>query len=215
MIDEISMLSAEIFDMLSKIGTRVRANDRPFGGLQIVLCGDFFQLPPVGLGASTNLCFKAKTWQALFHATENNSENRSLFVLDKVFRQKDSEFLRMLHEIRRGDISNDTKKCLTKKVADDYQRERARKMLLQDSDSLSQLSSSEKALKTMKPTRLFGKNVDVERINREELQQIDAKEYSFQAHDEGSEKYLNQLRNSTKFPELITLKVGAEVERSV
>ncbi len=47
-IDEISMLSNVVFDLLSEVGKRVRNDIRPFGGLQLVLCGDFFQLPPVG-----------------------------------------------------------------------------------------------------------------------------------------------------------------------
>jgi ATP-dependent DNA helicase PIF1 len=47
-IDEISMLSAEIFDLLSTVGGRMRNDPRPFGGVQLVLCGDFFQLPPIG-----------------------------------------------------------------------------------------------------------------------------------------------------------------------
>ena len=47
-IDEVSMLSDNLFDFLSVVGVRVRQNPRPFGGLQLILCGDFFQLPPVG-----------------------------------------------------------------------------------------------------------------------------------------------------------------------
>lgn len=47
-IDEISMLSAEVFEKLSVIGQRARNDPRPFGGIQLILCGDFFQLPPVG-----------------------------------------------------------------------------------------------------------------------------------------------------------------------
>lgn len=42
---------------------RVKGNGQPFGGIQLVLCGDFFQLPPVGIGrGSTRFCFEAKTW---------------------------------------------------------------------------------------------------------------------------------------------------------
>lgn len=65
-IDEISMLSAELFDKLSFIGTRVRNDPRPFGGLQLILCGDFFQLPPIGVGKSTHFCFESKNWELLF-----------------------------------------------------------------------------------------------------------------------------------------------------
>ena len=44
---------------------RMKGNSRPFGGVQLVLCGDFFQLPPVGIGrGSTKFCFQAKTWDS-------------------------------------------------------------------------------------------------------------------------------------------------------
>lgn len=60
-IDEISMLSAELFDLLSAVGSRIRQDPRPFGGLQLIICGDFFQLPPVGLGSKVKFCFTANT----------------------------------------------------------------------------------------------------------------------------------------------------------
>jgi ATP-dependent DNA helicase PIF1 len=205
------MLSAEVFDMLSVIGSRIRLDERPFGGIQLILCGDFFQLPPVGLGASLHLCFKAKAWQQLFHPAEDEDGDQRLFVLDKVFRQKDSFFLGMLHEMRRGEVSENTRKILTKKVADDYRRERERIALLEDTNSLSQMSQSQAAAANIKPTKLFSRNVDVDQINTEELGKIRDREFTYAACDEGAEKYLKQLRNGSKIPESITLKVGAQV----
>jgi ATP-dependent DNA helicase PIF1 len=216
-IDEISMLSAELFDLLSTIASRVRLDDRPFGGIQLILCGDFFQLPPVGLGPSTHLCFMAKSWQELFHPAAAGDKSTcggdqsGLYVLDKVFRQRDSDFLNMLHEVRRGEVSEETRKRLTKKVAEDYRRERERKLLLENVDSLSQMTSLEAASAAIQPTKLFGRNVDVDRVNVEELGKIEDKEYTFAAVDEGSERYLKQLRNGTKIPESLTLKIGAQV----
>ena len=49
-VDEVSMLDSELFDILEATGRAVRGGQRPFGGLQIVTCGDFYQLPPVKLG---------------------------------------------------------------------------------------------------------------------------------------------------------------------
>lgn len=218
-IDEISMLSAELFDLLHDIASQVRPDQGPFGGIQLILCGDFFQLPPVGLGSTTHLCFQAKSWTDLFGGPEETEPNgvdsgQSLFVLDKVFRQKDSDFLSMLHEVRRGEISESTRKTFTKKVADDYRRERERKMLLSSDERLSQMSASEAAsvaAAAFKPTKLFGKNMDVDAVNVAELATIMDTEYTYVAVDEGEEKYLKQLRNGTKFPESITLKIGAQV----
>ena len=59
-IDEISMLSASFLDKLSFIASRARNDRRPFGGVQLVLCGDFFQLPPVDL--NNGFAFEAKCW---------------------------------------------------------------------------------------------------------------------------------------------------------
>ena len=50
LIDEISMLGSNLFSTLATIGNSVRQGQSAFGGIQIVTCGDFFQLPPVGLG---------------------------------------------------------------------------------------------------------------------------------------------------------------------
>eukprot|EP00903_Cladosiphon_okamuranus_P010532 g9962.t1 len=62
-IDEISMMSAELFDKLNIVGQRLRGNSLPFGGVQLVLCGDFFQLPPIGVKDGTaDFCFNARCW---------------------------------------------------------------------------------------------------------------------------------------------------------
>ncbi len=61
-IDEISMLSAETLDDLNDLLMQARESLKPFGGLQVVVCGDFFQLPPVGSGSPT-YAFSAKAWQ--------------------------------------------------------------------------------------------------------------------------------------------------------
>jgi ATP-dependent DNA helicase PIF1 len=62
-IDEISMLSPDLFDKLDAIAKAVRKSERPFGGVQLILCGDFFQLPPVTKGKVVDrFCFDARTW---------------------------------------------------------------------------------------------------------------------------------------------------------
>ena len=111
-IDEISMLSAGMFDALSTIGCKIRNNfSEPFGGIQLVICGDFFQLPPVGLGNSVKFCFLANQWSKVFSAEKDN-----MIVLDKVFRQKDPTFLNLLHELRRGMVSSQSERFLLNKV---------------------------------------------------------------------------------------------------
>lgn len=76
------MVDAELFDKLSKVGSLLRKKpDKPFGGMQIVVTGDFFQLPPVTKGgAQPKFAFEAEMW----------AETMSMSInLTKVFRQSD------------------------------------------------------------------------------------------------------------------------------
>ena len=83
-IDEISMVDGELFDKLEGIARAIRNNGRPFGGIQLVITGDFFQLPPVpdfgSKGREVKFAFDAGTWSTSIHHT---------IGLTEVFRQKD------------------------------------------------------------------------------------------------------------------------------
>ncbi|CED85302.1 mitochondrial dna helicase [Phaffia rhodozyma] len=79
-IDEVSMVDGDLFDKLSKIGTMLRRDQRPFGGIQIIMTGDFFQLPPVSRDSSAKFAFESAMWKETIHRTVN---------LTEVFRQKD------------------------------------------------------------------------------------------------------------------------------
>ena len=63
---EISMLDGRLFDKLEAVARRVRGKDDCFGGIQVIACGDFFQLPPVGLGKNNVIyCFECECWNAV------------------------------------------------------------------------------------------------------------------------------------------------------
>ena len=95
-IDEISMLDAATFDKLDHVARYVRGNDKPFGGVQLLCCGDFLQLPPVS--ARGGFAFEAKCWRRCF------PEQRAL---TRVFRQSgDDAFLQILGELRIAKLSN-------------------------------------------------------------------------------------------------------------
>jgi len=82
-IDEISMVDGDLFDKLSQIGRIIRNNGRPWGGIQLVITGDFFQLPPVPDGnkqRDVKFAFDAATWNMSIDHT---------IGLTQVFRQKD------------------------------------------------------------------------------------------------------------------------------
>lgn len=80
-IDEISMVDGDLFDKLEAIARSIRSNGRPFGGIQLVITGDFFQLPPVpDYGRVSKFSFDAATW---------NTSIEHTIGLSQVFRQKD------------------------------------------------------------------------------------------------------------------------------
>jgi len=102
-IDEISMMSRKIFDILNKIGQTLRNNPRPFGGIQLVFCGDFFQLGPIGEMEEPEtgmFCFESDHWFSTF-PLENHIE------LKTIFRQSDPVYVNLLSEVRRGELSQE------------------------------------------------------------------------------------------------------------
>ncbi|KAF4662511.1 hypothetical protein FOZ61_002403 [Perkinsus olseni] len=110
-MDEISMLDGRLFDKLEQIARLVRQDSRPFGGVQLVLTGDFLQLPPVsqtlpnGKKEEASFCFEAKSWRKCIHKT---------MVLKEIKRQEgDAIFTTMLNEIRRGICSQETQDVLS------------------------------------------------------------------------------------------------------
>ena len=107
-IDEVSMLSPVLFDKLEQLGRKIRRNFRPFGGIQIVLSGDFLQLPCVG---ESSFCFESTSWGTVIHKT---------IYLHKIHRQTDKIFQQILNEARVGELSmesiNILKTCEDKKV---------------------------------------------------------------------------------------------------
>ncbi|KAJ1299572.1 hypothetical protein OPQ81_002538 [Rhizoctonia solani] len=106
-IDEISMVAARWFDDLDAIGRSLRENNAPFGGIQLVVCGDFFQLPPVpeyheaDMGSYTDFAFRAWSWDRAVP---------TMVTLTQVFRQKQPQLIDMLNDMRVGRISRGTER---------------------------------------------------------------------------------------------------------
>lgn len=100
-IDEISMIDGILLDKLEEIARNIRNNRSPFGGIQLVLCGDFLQLPPVRQGSL--FAFNSKTWDKCIKNT---------FVLSEVFRQKEQGLINLLNDIRFGKVSDQTNNLL-------------------------------------------------------------------------------------------------------
>ena len=103
-IDEISMMSCRVFELLNKIGKEIRNNNKPFGGIQIIFSGDFFQLPPV---KETVFCFESEEFNKCFD---------NIIHLTKVFRQSDNVFKKLLLNMRKGQITRSSIELLENKV---------------------------------------------------------------------------------------------------
>jgi len=99
-IDEISMLHDFRLDMIDEVCRVVRRDDQPFGGIQVIMSGDFFQLPPINRGGSRfgRFVVGSRAWNEL---------NPTICYLDEQHRQDDEELLSILGAIRVGEISDD------------------------------------------------------------------------------------------------------------
>jgi ATP-dependent DNA helicase PIF1 len=200
-IDEVSMMSCKIFDLLNAIGQVIRNDQRPFGGIQVIFCGDFNQLPPVATSTdpdTAKFCFESKDWDLTF---DSNIE------LKHIFRQNDPTYIGILNEIRLGTISKDSQltlmNCIKKKVPADF---------------------------PIKPTKLYPNRGKVDAINNWKLNKLDGNEFIFEQikhYDlkmnakERAIKFKNRNRNpldEIKYLESnlmcvdkLSLKVGAQV----
>ena len=103
-IDEISMLSPTLFDKIEEIGRVLRGSDEPFGGIQLVISGDFLQLPCV---SSQAFCFQSKSW---------NKCISSVCYLDEIIRQSDPLFQKCLNNIRLGILTEEVMDTIETRV---------------------------------------------------------------------------------------------------
>jgi ATP-dependent DNA helicase PIF1 len=114
-IDEVSMMSLKILLLLDLIAKKFYKNNNPFGGLQVIFTGDFYQLSPVCNSflekEEAMFCFEHNLWNQLF--TEENQ-----IVLKTIFRQKDETLLKILKYIRKGQITPSSRSALESRIFD-------------------------------------------------------------------------------------------------
>jgi ATP-dependent DNA helicase PIF1 len=176
-IDEVSMLHDYRLDMVDEVARRVRGNEKPFGGLQVILCGDFFQLPPVNRSDSREGGFvvHSNAWQQL---------DPTICYLSEQHRQNDDSFLEILTAIRDGDVRRRHAEALLERIN-------------------AELPGDQEV------TELHTVNVDVDRINEQALNQLDADACSYTMQTTGKENYVETLKRSCLAPEELVLKKGA------
>jgi len=121
-IDEISMMTAELLDKLNEIGKKVRSNKKPFGGIQILFVGDFFQLPPVNKSNEpTMFAFESAAWKEAI---------TSSIELTQIQRQKDEVFQGVLKEARTGTLTKESCEILRGCQGRDWKENKIRPTLL-------------------------------------------------------------------------------------
>lgn len=124
-LDEISMVRADILDGINRILQLHRNNSKPFGGIRLVAFGDIYQLPPIVSSAEERHFFQNNYTSAYFFASEiwQQLNNMRYINLSKVYRQTDRSFIRLLDEIRMGDIDYDSLTALNENVDPDFDQE--------------------------------------------------------------------------------------------
>jgi ATP-dependent DNA helicase PIF1 len=111
-VDEVSMLSVKMLHIIHRLAQTIRGNQLPMGGLQVVFCGDFHQLAPIGTAGEEDtyhFCFETPLWWDIFPIQQH-------IVLKQVFRQRDPLFQTILSEIRQGDVSPESESVLQSHV---------------------------------------------------------------------------------------------------
>ncbi len=190
-VDEVSMLSGQTLTAVSQVCQYVRKSNAPFGGLQTVFVGDFFQLPPVirrdeHPGAETEsqdegdlspFAYASRAWREL---------DPSICYLTEQHRQTDTEFSALLGAIRSNRFGQDHLQLLA-----------SRKLKM---DSLPR-----------SVTRLFTHNMDVDRINQAELVKLPGEPKSFLMTSMGDKLLADGLKRGCLSPERLDLKIGAIV----
>lgn len=162
-IDEVSMMSKRLFELLDQIGKKIRNNSKPFGGIQIVFSGDFYQLPPIGDRGdpdSHKFCFESPLWSETFDTQ---------ILLDKLFRQQDSDYRTILNQIREGHI--DKKSCSI-----------LNSCLLQYK-TIKKKSESDRTSPLLRPVILLPKKDQVQSINNKELDKLTTNEFTYTYYD--------------------------------
>lgn len=202
-IDEVSMMSQKLFEMLYTIGKAVRRNGKPFGGIQLIFSGDFYQLPPVGTKdepETTKFCFESSLWNETFKL-ENHIN------LCKIFRQNDPIYQKILNQIREGRLKRSSNEALLQLIGRDI-----------SPDCL------------IKPTKLFPTRNKVDYINTTEMTNLEGKEYEYKIKyhadlemsatertrrmeftKEQIQTELMFLQSNIRCDEVVKLKVGAQV----
>ena len=121
-IDEVSMVRADMMDCIDEALRFCLKNEKPFGGLQMVFIGDLYQLPPVVAGREERELFKTYYKSPYFFDAKVFDDFEMEFIeLEKIYRQKDADFIELLNKIRNNSIEEADIKKLNSRGNPDFE----------------------------------------------------------------------------------------------
>jgi len=120
-VDEVSMLRADVLDMMDFSLRHIRRNQEKFGGVQMLFIGDLYQLPPVVRDENEYIMKQFYASPFFFDAFVLKNTNLLTVELTEVFRQKDEDFLEILNEIRDGNLSREHYEKLHERYIPDFE----------------------------------------------------------------------------------------------
>ncbi len=183
-IDEISMLHAKQINLVSQVLKHVRKSDKAFGGIQVVVAGDFFQLPPIGSKGESNrekFAFMSEAWlDAKFHICYLSEQHRQVSEAANGGLDLDD----ILNQIRRQEVTF---------------------------EAIAALEATFDQNVDIKRTRLYTHNLNVNSINDKELAALDGEMMRFEATSVGDSKLVETLKKTVRTQDDLVLKVGSKV----
>ncbi len=188
-IDEVSMLSPNMLSLINSVCREVKQNILPFGGLQVIFVGDFFQLPPIVKNEERNnvqTLLKESLPRFAYDSSAWIGAKPFICYLTEQYRQDDQVFLGLLSALRRNEFGSEHLRCLSARKTD-------------------QQAMPKNALK------LFSHNVDVDKVNDEMLAKLPGETREFFMSSRGPRALVASLQKGCLSPETLGLKIGASV----
>lgn len=182
-IDEISMVRCDLLDMIDAILRSVRNTQAPFGGLQLLLIGDLYQLPPVAKREDWAFLSRVYPSPYFFDAQVVRRHPLLQIELTKVFRQTEPEFIKILNDIRNNQIDPRGLDLLNQRYQPEF-----------------------KPSEELNPIVITSHNAEANAINKAKLDELPGEEYNFEGEISGDFREFGfQAEQSLK------LKTGAQI----
>jgi ATP-dependent DNA helicase PIF1 len=182
-IDEVSMVRCDLLDVIDAILRKVRGTNEAFGGVQLLLIGDLYQLPPVTKREEWSFLNRAYASPYFFDAHVIRRHPVLQVELTEVFRQTEPAFINILNDIRNNTITETSLKLLNERYDPEFQ-----------------------ATEDLNPIIITSHNAEANAINKQKLEALSGQEYTFEGEITGAFRDLGLQAEQT-----LKLKAGAQV----